>query len=127
MLKRIKAWAKSLKREVKALYVAYRRPDVPWYAKVSAAVVVCYALSPVDLVPDFVPVLGYLDDLILIPLGVWLTVRMIPEAVMEECRLLGEDIFSNSRVKSWAGGIVIVLLWLAVLGFVIFKVTAIWK
>jgi len=81
-----KARARRLTREVYALSFAVRDPRVPWYAKVAAACVVAYALSPIDLIPDFIPVLGYLDDLVLVPLGVWLVLRLIPAAVLSECR-----------------------------------------
>ncbi len=83
------AWkvrARQLRAETYALYLAYRDPRVPWVAKVLAAVVVGYAFSPIDLIPDFIPVLGYLDDLVLIPIGVALALRMIPAEVMDECR-----------------------------------------
>ena len=83
---RWKMGARRLKREVRALYLAYRDPRTPWYGRVLAALVVAYALSPIDLIPDPIPVLGYLDDLILIPLGVALALRMIPREVMAECR-----------------------------------------
>ena len=83
---RFKRWAGRLKAEVYALYLAYKDPRVPWYARIFAACVVGYAFSPIDLIPDPVPVLGYLDDLILIPLGVALAIRMIPEDVLAECR-----------------------------------------
>src|SRR5882672_9853477 len=83
------AWrlrARALKLEVYALYLAYRDPRVPLPARILAACVAAYAFSPIDLIPDFIPVLGYLDDLILVPLGVWLALRMIPAPVMAECR-----------------------------------------
>ena len=83
---RITAVSVFLKRETIALYLACRDPRTPWYAKAFAAVVVAYALSPIDLIPDFVPILGYLDDLILVPLGLALAVKMIPDSVMAECR-----------------------------------------
>jgi len=85
----IEVWkqrAKKLKREVQALALAYQHPETPWYAKVFAGMVIAYSLSPIDLVPDFIPVLGYLDDLILVPLGIALAVRMIPAEVMDDCR-----------------------------------------
>ena len=88
-----KARRRQLQAEVYALYLAYRDPRVPWYAKAVAACVVGYALSPIDLIPDFIPVLGYLDDLVLIPLGIALALRMIPPAVMDECR--------DGRAPSW--------------------------
>lgn len=86
MLNRWKHWARTLKREVYALYLAYRDPRVPWYARLLAGVVVAYAFSPIDLIPDFIPVLGYLDDLLLVPLGIALVIRLIPPHVLAECR-----------------------------------------
>ena len=85
-LDRWKAGARRLKVETYTLLLAYRHPEVPWYAKVGAALVVGYALSPIDLIPDFIPVLGYLDDLILVPLGVIVVMKMIPGPVLAECR-----------------------------------------
>ena len=81
-----KNWARSVKRDIHALYLASRDPRVPWYAKVLAVAVAGYALSPIDLIPDFIPVLGYLDDLIIVPLGVLLVIRLIPPAVMADHR-----------------------------------------
>lgn len=78
--------AGELKREIHALYLAARHPLTPWYAKLLVAAIVAYALSPIDLIPDFIPVLGYLDDLLLLPLGIAWAIRMIPAAVMIECR-----------------------------------------
>jgi len=116
---KLKTKAKSLKREVMALYLAYRRPDVPWYAKLFAVLVVGYALSPIDLIPDFIPVLGYLDDLVLIPLGVSLAVKMIPRSVMEECRAQAEDIFKGGKPKNWIAGAIIIIIWLFVIILII--------
>ena len=78
MVERLRGWARDIKRDVHALYLSARDPRVPWYAKAVAVVVAAYALSPIDLIPDFIPVLGYLDDLILVPLGILLAVRLIP-------------------------------------------------
>jgi uncharacterized membrane protein YkvA (DUF1232 family) len=118
---KLKAKAKSLKKEVKALYLAYRRPDVPWYAKAFSILVVGYALSPVDLIPDFIPILGYLDDLVLIPLGVALAIKMIPPQVMEECRAEAEDVFKNGKPKNWVSGVIIILIWATVIGLIVYK------
>lgn len=82
--------ARALKRETYALYVAYRDPRTPWYARVVVACVMAYALSPIDLIPDFVPILGYLDDVILLPLGIALALRLIPVDVMRESRARAE-------------------------------------
>src|ERR1700755_2457985 len=87
---RLKAWARSIRRDVHALYLASRDPRVPWYAKALALVVAGYALSPIDLIPDFIPVLGYLDDLILLPAGIWLAIRLLPPQVMAEHRALAD-------------------------------------
>jgi uncharacterized membrane protein YkvA (DUF1232 family) len=109
-----KAQAGQLKRGIFALYLAVRDPRTPWYAKAFAACVVAYALSPIDLIPDVIPVLGYLDDLVLVPLGIWLAIRLIPEEVLEECRVKAAS--ANSRIaRNWLAAAVIVLLWLAAL------------
>src|SRR5574341_1131524 len=108
------AWnehAQRLKVEVLALYLAYRDPRVPWYAKALAACVVAYALSPIDLIPDPIPVLGHLDDLVLIPLGVVAVRALIPPPVLEECRARAREL--EDRPRSWAAAAVIVLVWLA--------------
>ena len=86
MLDRIKRWASDLSRDGYAVYLASRDPRVPWYAKTVALAVAAYALSPIDLIPDFIPVLGYLDDLIIVPLGIWLAVALIPREIMAEHR-----------------------------------------
>ena len=115
----IKAWrarARLLKGEVIALSFAVRHPRVPWYAKLLAACVVAYALSPIDLIPDFIPVLGYLDDLVLVPLGVALVIRLVPPDVLAECRARAARVVG--RARSWAAAAVIIAIWvvLAVLG-----------
>jgi uncharacterized membrane protein YkvA (DUF1232 family) len=121
LFKQLKAKATSLRKEVKALYLAYKRPDVPWYAKLFSILVVGYALSPIDLIPDFIPVLGYLDDLVLIPLGVALAIKMVPDRVMEECRAQAEDAFKDGKPKNWVSGAIIILIWAAVIGSIVFK------
>ena len=109
-----KTGARRLKREVRALYLAYRDPRTPWYGRVLAALVVAYALSPIDLIPDPIPVLGYLDDLILIPLGVWLALRMIPREVMAECRGAGGAELDAGLPVNRAVAVVIVVIWVVV-------------
>ena len=110
-LARWKMRARQLQAEVYALYLAYRDPRVPWYAKAVAACVVGYALSPIDLIPDFIPVLGYLDDLVLIPLGIALVLRMIPPAVMDECRERARAELADGKPVSRAAAAVIVAIW----------------
>ena len=83
---RLKAKANQVKNELKALVLAYKDPRTPWYDRVFTAAVVAYAFSPIDLIPDFIPVLGYLDDVLIVPAGVWLAYKMIPHQVLEECR-----------------------------------------
>lgn len=116
MLKELKERARRLKAETYALYLAARHPQTPWYAKLLVAAVVAYAFSPIDLIPDFVPVLGYLDDLVLLPLGIVLATRMIPASVMAECRAEAQRAMLSSRPVSRFAGAVIVLVWIALAG-----------
>lgn len=109
-LTRLRAWARTLKRDVIALWLAARDPRVPWLAKLVATSVTAYALSPIDLIPDFIPVLGLLDDLLLVPLGIWLAVRLIPPDLLAEHRQAAERL---ERPTSTAGLIFVVLLWIA--------------
>ena len=107
----LRQWARSLKREIIALYLAARDPRVPWYAKIVAACVAAYALSPIDLIPDFIPVLGYLDDVILVPLGIALAIRLIPPALFEEHRQTASARMSV-RPRSRIGAAVIITIWI---------------
>jgi uncharacterized membrane protein YkvA (DUF1232 family) len=119
MLSRIKSWASGLKRDGHAIYFASRDPRVPWYAKALAIAVAGYALSPIDLIPDFIPIVGYLDELILLPLGIWLVVSLIPPEIMVECRARADE--AAQRPVSRAGMAAIILLWIAgalVLGWI---------
>jgi uncharacterized membrane protein YkvA (DUF1232 family) len=111
MIERAKQWARVVKRDVHALYLASRDPRVPWYAKALAVCVAGYALSPIDLIPDFVPVLGYLDDVILVPLGILLVVKLIPPEIMAEHRALA--VAARDRPVSRNAAIVIALIWIA--------------
>ena len=111
MLSRIKTWARGLKRDAHAIYLASRDPRVPWYAKALAIAVAAYALSPIDLIPDFIPVIGYLDELFILPLGIWLVVRLIPDGIMIEYR--ARAIEAGQRPTSRAGMAAILLLWMA--------------
>src|SRR3979411_3123379 len=112
MLSRIKSWAQRLKRDSHAIYLASRDARVPWYAKALAIAVAAYALSPIDLIPDFIPVIGYLDDLIIVPLGIWLVVSLIPDDVMVECRAKADA--AGQRPVSKSGMIAIIVVWIAV-------------
>jgi len=113
MLQRLKTAAKKLKQNLLVLYLAYRDPRVPLFAKILAVCVVAYAFSPVDLIPDFIPVLGYLDDLIIVPLGVYLTLRMFPSKVLEEYRAQAEEKGKTGKPRNWFTGALIIGLWLA--------------
>ena len=117
-IQRWKNRARTIKREVYTLYLAYRDPRTPWYGKVFAALVVAYAFSPIDLIPDPIPILGYLDDLILVPLGVMIAVRLIPPVVMSESRAKAEEMMRSGKPVSWVGALIIGLIWivLAILG-----------
>ncbi len=112
LIDRWKQKARQLKVEVYAMYLAYRDPRVAWYARIFAACVVAYAFSPIDLIPDPIPILGYLDDLVLIPLGIWIALKMIPEEVMEENRQKAQEIIRQGKPVNRAAAVVIVALWL---------------
>jgi uncharacterized membrane protein YkvA (DUF1232 family) len=111
LLDSLRRRARALKVETLALYHVARDPRVPWYARLFVGVVVAYALSPIDLIPDFVPVLGYLDDLILVPLGIALALRMVPSQVLDECRARAQ--LDASRPTSRVAMLAIVGIWLA--------------
>src|SRR5713101_4901235 len=118
-MERFKRWkqqAKQLKLEVYALYLAYRDPRVPWHAKAFIACVVGYAFSPIDLIPDPIPILGYLDDLVLLPLGVLAARRMIPPEVLRECRQRAEVVIQQGKPVNRIAAGVIVAIWLALAG-----------
>jgi uncharacterized membrane protein YkvA (DUF1232 family) len=112
MLENWTSQARKLKRETYALYLAYRDPRTPWVARLFSALVVAYAFSPIDLIPDPIPVLGYLDDLILIPLGIYLAVKMIPPDVLEECREQSESVMAQGKPVNRVAAAVIVAIWL---------------
>ena len=112
MLDRLKEKAHQLKTETYALYIAYKDPRVPWYAKVLTAFVVAHTLSPIDLIPDFIPVLGYLDDLIITPLGLALALKMIPEEVMIEARQAAELSMEKVDRAARVGTIIVISIWL---------------
>jgi uncharacterized membrane protein YkvA (DUF1232 family) len=114
MLESLKERVRLLKRETLALYLAARHPRTPWYAKLFVAGVVAYAFSPIDLVPDFIPVLGYLDDLVLIPVGIVVAMRMVPPDVMTECRDRAQAIAASGRPVSRIAAAAIVGIWVAV-------------
>jgi uncharacterized membrane protein YkvA (DUF1232 family) len=117
-----KQWARKLKIDSFTLYYAYKNPRTPWYAKIWAAVVVAYAFSPIDLIPDFIPIVGYLDDLVLIPLGMALAIKLIPRDILEECRRLANDRANSRKPFNWVAGGIIIAIWAAVLTFIIYRI-----
>jgi uncharacterized membrane protein YkvA (DUF1232 family) len=109
----------ALRDETCALYFAARDPRTPWYAKLLVATIVAYALSPIDLVPDFIPVLGQLDDLVLLPIGIAIAIRLVPRPVLEEGRALAAERFAARGPRAGVGGVVMVaLIWLVAVGLV---------
>lgn len=115
-LSKLKVRANRLKVDTYGLYFAARDPRTPWYARLLVAGVVAYALSPVDLIPDFIPVVGYLDDLLLLPLGIALAVRLVPDGVLFDSRARAREVLETNQPTSRVAGIVIVSIWLAVAG-----------
>lgn len=112
---RLEGWRqriKELKTETYAIYLAYKDPRVPWYAKILIVLVVAYTFSPIDLIPDFIPVIGYLDDLIIIPLGILLVLKMIPPVVIAECRVNARTKFDQDPPNSLAAVAVILVIWI---------------
>jgi uncharacterized membrane protein YkvA (DUF1232 family) len=116
MLSKLKSWARRIKRDGVMLWFACRDPRTPWWLKALAMLVVAYALSPIDLVPDFIPVLGFLDDVILLPVLIWFIVRQLPDVVVQDCRLQAEAWMAERQAKpvSWAGVLLVLLVWGAV-------------
>lgn len=110
MLAGLSNWARSIKQDTVALYFAMRDPRTPWYAKVLAGIVVAYALSPIDLIPDFIPVLGYVDDLLILPLGIWAAIKLIPAPIVEDHRARAVTV--SDRPVSGIAAVVIVAIWI---------------
>ncbi|MGG7621232.1 YkvA family protein [Bacillus coreaensis] len=111
-LTKFKNYARKLKQDLFVLYLSYKDNRTPWYAKAVAICVVAYAFSPIDLIPDFIPVLGYLDDLILVPLGISLALKLIPPHIIEENRTMAEEMKKNGKPKNWLVGILFILIWI---------------
>ena len=117
----LKDKAEQLKIDIPAVFIALKQKETPVFAKILAGITIFYALSPIDLIPDFIPFLGYLDDMILLPLLVGLTIKMIPTEVFEECRLQAAGLWVDGKPKKWYYAIPVVLVWLLVL-FLLVKV-----
>ena len=117
----LKQRAKELKNDIPAVFLALKDKDTPLIAKIIAGITVAYALSPIDLIPDFFPILGYLDDVILLPALIALTVKLIPQTVWQRCRLDAENLWEDSQPKKWYYGIPIILIWILIIYLLIKK------
>ena len=115
----LKARAKQLKLDIPALFLALKDKDTPILAKLLAGFIVAYALSPIDPIPDFIPVLGYLDEVILLPILVALAVKLIPEEVMEQCRVQAKDIWAEGKPKKWRYVVPVVVIWAIVVAVIV--------
>lgn len=115
----LKERAKKLRIDIPAIFIALKKKETPFVAKLLAGITVGYALSPIDLIPDFIPVLGYLDDLIILPALVSLTIKLIPKEIMEQCRMESENLWANGKPKKWYYALPIVLIWLIVVFFIV--------
>lgn len=120
-MEKIKAWGKKLKQQIFILYFAYKDERVPWYVKLFAACVVAYAFSPIDLIPDFIPILGFLDDVIILPLGIFFALKLIPEDIKADCEVKANEMMKKGKPKNWIVGSMIIILWSALTLWLILK------
>lgn len=111
--------ARELKKNIIVLFIVLKKKETPWYAKVVISLTVGYALSPIDLIPDFIPVLGYLDDIIILPVLILLSIKLIPSEIMEQSRIEAADLWKNGKPKKWVYAIPIICIWLLILIFII--------
>lgn len=117
----LKEKAREIKKNIAALFIALKKRETPWYAKITAGITVAYALSPIDLIPDFIPVLGYLDDLIIVPLLAALSIKLIPKEVMEACKAEAEGIWDGGKPKRWYYAVPIVILWSVIICLIVWR------
>jgi uncharacterized membrane protein YkvA (DUF1232 family) len=122
IFEKIKVKAKELKYNLSALYLAYKRKDVPILAKILIIITIGYALSPIDLIPDFIPVIGYLDDLIILPFLIFLSIKLIPKEIMGECKEQAKDLWKDGKPKKWYYAIPIVLIYLLIIYVIVKKI-----
>lgn len=115
---KLKNFAKKLKQNLFVLYLSYKDPRTPWFAKLVAMLVVAYAFSPIDLIPDFIPVLGYLDDLIIVPFGIILALKLIPHHIIEENKEAAEKLKQSGKPKNWFVGILFIVIWIILVDWV---------
>ncbi|MCX6012013.1 MAG: YkvA family protein [Chloroflexi bacterium] len=121
LISKLRQRAKQLEAEIYTLYLAYKHRRTPWYAKAFMFAVICYALSPIDLIPDFIPVLGYLDDLIIIPAGIALALRMIPHDVIQECRIKTKTEPLRAKQR-WIVAAIIIGIWLLIVSIIVLNI-----
>ena len=119
---KLKEYAEKIKVELPAIFLALKHHDTPFLAKLIAALTVAYALSPIDLIPDFIPLIGYLDDLLIIPLLILLSIKLIPEEVMQKCRKESEELWKNGKPKKWYYAIPVVVVWILLLNQLYFAI-----
>lgn len=114
-LQKIRKWARVIKRDAVTLWFAYKNPKTPIFAKCLCVLVVAYALSPFDLIPDFVPILGYVDDVLLLPALIWLSLRLVPDDILADCRILSDEWLAREgrKPRSYLGGLLVILVWIA--------------
>jgi uncharacterized membrane protein YkvA (DUF1232 family) len=122
MLDKMKSKAKQLKKQTVIVYLAYMHKDVKWYKKAFLLLILIYAVSPIDLIPDFIPVLGYLDDIILIPLGIIIAIKIIPGSIWEECRAEAENGIKIDSKYKISGAVLIALIWTAVIIIILMRI-----
>lgn len=111
--------AKQLKKDIPTVFLALKKKETPWYAKILVILTIGYALSPIDLIPDFIPVLGYLDDVIILPLMIVVTIKLVPKEIVEQCRIESEQLWKEGKPKKWYYAVPIVLIWVIVVALLI--------
>jgi len=117
LIEKLKGWAKNLKQDILMLWFATKNPKTPWAPKSVCIFIVAYALSPIDLIPDFIPILGYVDDLILLPILIWIAIKLIPKPIIQESRIKADEwiIKKQSKPKSYLGYLMVIIIWLLML------------
>lgn len=118
----IKEVSKKLKLKINVVYLAYKNENTPIIAKVFAALTVGYALSPIDLIPDFIPIFGYLDDLIILPILIYIAIKLIPKEIMKECEEKSKDLWNEGKPKSWIYGLPVIIIWIMILLFLLYRI-----
>ena len=120
MFNKLKKKAEQITQNMSILYIAYKRKDVPMIAKIMIIIAIVYALSPIDLIPDFIPILGYLDDLIILPILIYISIKIIPQSILKECEKEAEKIIIDGKYKKWYYGIPVIIIWI-IIGIIILK------